>query len=229
MESKKNIGNLFNRIAGSYDKLNHLLSLNIDRRWRRRAVLTLAPCDEVLDVATGTADLAIELVRRDKARLVTGIDLSEEMLRLGREKVQKRQMANRIRLLQGNVLELPYPDSRFNAVTCAFGARNFSDLDRGLHEMCRVLREEGRLVVLEFSYPNNKIIRFFYDFYFSKILPVIGKRVSKDPTAYTYLNRSVKEFVWGEAFVQYLRSAGFRDVTFRPLTFGITTLYTAKK
>ncbi|MBR6130664.1 MAG: bifunctional demethylmenaquinone methyltransferase/2-methoxy-6-polyprenyl-1,4-benzoquinol methylase UbiE [Bacteroidales bacterium] len=227
--TKQNIGNLFNRIASTYDRLNHLLSLNTDRRWRRRAVRKLTPCNKALDVASGTADLAIEMVRQDRVQQVIGIDLSEEMLRLGDEKVRKADLASRITLQQGSALELPYPADQFDAVTCAYGVRNFSDLNNGLQEMHRVLREEGQLLILEFSYPDNKIIRFFYDFYFTKIMPAIGQKVSKDPSAYSYLNHSVKEFIWGEAMVEKLRAAGFRNVSFHPMTFGITTLYLAQK
>ncbi len=227
--TKQNIGHLFNRIAGTYDRLNHLLSLNTDRRWRRRAVRRLTPCEKVLDVASGTADLAIEMVRQDKVQQVTGIDISEEMLRIGDEKVRKADLASRITLQQGSALALPYPDGHFNAVTCAYGIRNFSDLNLGLQEMQRVLCSEGQLLILEFSYPDNKIIRFFYDFYFSKIMPAIGRKVSKDPSAYSYLNRSVKEFIWGEEMAEKLRAAGFRNVSFHPMTFGITTLYLAQK
>lgn len=227
--SKQNIGHLFNRIAGTYDRLNHLLSLNTDRRWRRRAVRRLTPCEKVLDVASGTADLAIEMVRQDKARHVTGIDISEEMLRIGDEKVRKADLASRITLQQGSALEIPYPTGHFDTVTCAYGIRNFSDLNLGLQEMQRVLRTDGQLLILEFSYPDNKIIRFFYDFYFTKIMPAIGRKVSKDPSAYSYLNRSVKEFIWGEAMAEQLRAAGFRNVSFHPMTFGITTLYLAQK
>ena len=227
--TKQNIGNLFNRIASTYDRLNHLLSLNTDRRWRRRAVRRLSPCDNALDVASGTADLAIEIVRQDKARHVTGIDLSEEMLRLGDEKVRKADLASRITLQQGSALQLPYPAGQIDAVTCAYGVRNFSNLNGGLQEMHRVLREGGQLLILEFSYPDNKIIRFFYDFYFTKIMPAIGRKVSKDPSAYSYLNHSVKEFIWGEAMAEKLRASGFRNVSFHPMTFGITTLYLAQK
>lgn len=227
--SKQNIGHLFNRIAGTYDRLNHLLSLNTDRRWRRRAVRRLSPCDNALDVASGTADLAIEMARQNRVQQVTGIDLSEEMLRLGNDKIQKASLSDRITLQQGSALALPYPDSHFNAVTCAYGIRNFSDLNLGLQEMQRVLQPDGQLLILEFSYPDNKIIRFFYDFYFTKIMPAIGRKVSKDPSAYSYLNRSVKEFIWGEAMAKKLRAAGFRNVSFHPMTFGITTLYLAQK
>lgn len=227
--TKQNIGHLFNRIAGTYDRLNHLLSLNTDRRWRRRAVRKMTPCEIALDVASGTADLAIEMVRQDKVQQVTGIDLSEEMLRLGNDKIQKASLSDRITLQQGSALALPYPDGHFNAVTCAYGIRNFSDLNLGLQEMQRVLQPDGQLLILEFSYPDNKIIRFFYDFYFTKIMPAIGRKVSKDPTAYSYLNRSVKEFIWGEAMAEKLRATGFRNVAFHPMTFGITTLYLAQK
>ena len=189
----------------------------------------LTPCDNALDVASGTADLAIEMVRQDKVQQVTGIDLSEEMLRLGNDKIQKASLSDRITLQQGSALALPYPDSHFNAVTCAYGIRNFSDLNLGLQEMQRVLQPDGQLLILEFSYPDNKIIRFFYDFYFTKIMPAIGRKVSKDPTAYSYLNRSVKEFIWGEAMAEKLRATGFRNVAFHPMTFGITTLYLAQK
>ncbi len=227
--SKQNIGHLFNRIAGTYDRLNHLLSLNTDRRWRRRAVRRLSPCDNALDVASGTADLAIEMARQNRVQQVIGIDLSEEMLRLGNDKIRKAGLSARITLQQGSALALPYPDGHFNAVTCAYGIRNFSDLNLGLQEMQRVLRTEGQLLILEFSYPDNKIIRFFYDFYFTKIMPAIGRKVSKDPSAYSYLNRSVKEFIWGEAMAEKLRAAGFRNISFHPMTFGITTLYLAQK
>ncbi|MCR4965123.1 MAG: bifunctional demethylmenaquinone methyltransferase/2-methoxy-6-polyprenyl-1,4-benzoquinol methylase UbiE [Bacteroidales bacterium] len=229
IDDKTNIGSLFNRIAGTYDRLNHLLSLNTDRRWRRRAVRKLTPCKKALDVAVGTADLAIEIARQNKSEHITGIDLSEEMLRIGKDKIRKAQLESRIKLEQGSVLELPYSDEQFDAVTCAYGVRNFSDLEKGLQEMCRVLRQDGQLAILEFSYPDNSVIRFFYDFYFSKILPAIGRRVSKDATAYNYLNHSVKEFIWGEEMAQRLRAAGFRNVTFKPMTFGITTLYLAQK
>ncbi|MBR4511564.1 MAG: tRNA (adenine(22)-N(1))-methyltransferase TrmK, partial [Bacteroidales bacterium] len=166
--SKQNIGHLFNRIAGTYDRLNHLLSLNTDRRWRRRAVRRLTPCDNALDVASGTADLAIEMVRQDKVQQVIGIDLSEEMLRIGDDKIRKASLSARITLQQGSALALPYPDDHFNAVTCAYGIRNFSDLNLGLHEMQRVLHTEGQLLILEFSYPDNKSSVFFTTFILPK-------------------------------------------------------------
>lgn len=229
MNEKQNIGSLFDRIAGTYDQLNHLLSLNIDRRWRKKAVAKLQPCNELLDVAIGTADLALEIVRQQKADHVTGIDLSAEMMRIGADKVRKQQLADRISFEQGSALELPYPDQHFDAVTCAYGVRNFSDLDRGLQEMQRVLQTNGQLVILEFSYPENLLVRWVYDLYFSHILPTVGRWLSKDKTAYSYLNRSVKDFIWGEEMCQNLINAGFKNAKYQTLSFGITSIYTATK
>lgn len=229
MNEKQNIGSLFDRIAGTYDKLNHLLSLNIDRRWRRKAVELLQPCGKLLDVAIGTADLALEIVRQQKADHVTGIDLSTEMMRIGEEKVRKQNLSERITFEQGSALELPYPDGHFDTVTCAYGVRNFSDLDRGLQEMQRVLRPHGQLVILEFSYPENRLVRWAYDLYFSHILPTVGRWLSKDKTAYSYLNRSVKYFIWGNEMCQHLCYAGFKNAKCQTLSFGITSIYTATK
>lgn len=226
---KSNIGSLFNRIAGSYDGLNHFLSLGIDKRWRRKAVAGMAPSAEILDVAIGTADLAIELIRQQKAQKVTGIDLSEEMMKIGREKTDRKGLSDKIEFKLESALEMPFDDCSFDAVTCSYGVRNFSDLDKGLAEMFRVLKPGGEVMILEFSYPKNKIISFFYDLYFSHILPFAGRLVSKDKTAYKYLNRSVKGFIWGEEFCTHLRSCGFDAVTFKPLTFGITTIYRGYK
>lgn len=225
MNEKNNIGALFDRIAYSYDKLNHLLSFNIDKRWRRIAVKQLVPCQNLLDVAIGTADLAIEMVKQGKAQLVTGIDLSTEMMKIGAKKVKKAHLQEQISFTEGSALALPYPDGHFDAVTCAYGVRNFSDLNQGLREMRRVLKPGGQLMILEFSYPKNKIIVWFYDLYFSHILPKIGKWLSHDKTAYDYLNRSVKNFIWGEEMAERLRAAGFSGVHYRSLSMGITTVY----
>lgn len=225
MNEKQNIGALFNRIAYSYDKLNHLLSFNIDKRWRRKTVKQLIPCQTLLDVAIGTADLAIEMVKQGKAQLVTGIDLSTEMMKIGAKKVEKAHLQEQISFTEGSALALPYPDGHFDAVTCAYGVRNFSDLNQGLREMRRVLKPGGQLLILEFSYPKNKIIVWFYDLYFSHFLPKIGKWLSHDKTAYDYLNRSVKNFIWGEEMAERLRAAGFYGVHYRNLSMGITTVY----
>lgn len=229
MEEKKNIGGLFDRIAGSYDVLNHLLSLNIDRSWRRKTVAMLKPCHKLLDVAIGTGDLSLEIMKQKKAERIQGIDLSQEMMRIGAEKVKAAGLEQKIAFELGSALDMPYAEGEYDALTCAYGVRNFSDLDKGLQEFHRVLKPEGQLAILEFSYPTNPIIRFGYDLFFSNILPLIGRIVSKDQTAYSYLNKSVKEFIWGEEMVKRIEAAGFKNVKFRTLTFGITTIYTAEK
>ncbi len=233
MQEKKNIGSLFDRIADKYDFLNHLLSLNIDRRWRHEAVAAISAGQSVdsrcLDVAIGTADLAIETAKQLPQATIQGLDLSVEMMRIGEEKVRKLSLEQRITFLEGSALEMPFEDNSFDIVTCAYGVRNFSDLDKGLSEMQRVLKPQGRLMILEFSYPDNRMIASLYDLYFSHVLPSIGKLVSKDKTAYSYLNRSVKDFIWGEAMCATLTDAGFKEISARTLTFGITTIYTATK
>lgn len=226
---KQHIGQLFDRIAGTYDGLNHVLSLNIDKRWRRRAVRMLAPAEQVLDVAIGTADLTIEILRQGKAQHVTGIDLSRGMMAIGEQKVAKRGYAQQVQFDYGSAQQMPYADSSFDTVTCAYGVRNFANMDEGLSEMYRVLRTGGELMVLEFSYPTNPVIRWGYDLYFTHILPFIGNLFSRDKGAYSYLNRSVKNFPYGEAFCRHLRKAGFSQIKATPLTFGISTIYTAIK
>ena len=227
MEEKQHIGQLFDRIAGTYDGLNHGLSLNIDRIWRRKTVAQMVPAKHVLDVAIGTADLTIEMLRQGKAEQVTGIDLSKEMMAIGKSKVESRKL--KVEFVYGNAQQMPFEDNTFDAVTCAFGCRNFSDLDAGLREMYRVLKPGGQVTILEFSYPKDKYVRALYDKYFTRVLPWIGRMVSRDKTAYTYLNKSVKGFCWGEAFALHLHDAGFRDERYIPLTFGIATIYTAIK
>lgn len=229
MEEKKNIGHLFDGIAGTYDTLNHVLSLNIDKWWRRKTIKQLKPCQKVLDVAIGTADLTIEMMRQKKAKRITGLDLSQEMMRIGELKVQKKGYGEKVRFDLGSAQEMPYEDATFDAVTCAYGVRNFANLDEGLGEMFRVMKPGGQLLILEFSYPANPIIRFFYDLYFTHIMPLIGRIFSKDKAAYNYLNRSVKNFIWGEQMTKRLEQKGFQNVCFKPMTFGITTLYMACK
>ena len=227
MEEKQHIGRLFDRIAPTYDGLNHGLSLNIDRIWRRKTVQAMPVAKHVLDVAIGTADLAIEMLHRSKTEKVTGLDLSAEMMAIGREKCVRRNLA--VDFVQGNAQQMPFADNMFDGVTCAFGCRNFSDLDAGLREMYRVLKPGAQVTILEFSYPTNPLVRALYDIYFTRALPFIGRVVSRDKTAYTYLNKSVKSFCWGEAFLHHLNDVGFHDEHFTPLTFGIATIYTAIK
>lgn len=226
---KQNIGSLFDRIAGHYDRLNHLLSLNADRCWRRVAVCGMQPAEQVLDVAIGTADLTIELLRNNKAQYLTGIDLSSAMMAIGQEKINRLDMADKVTFRQASALNMPFEDETFDAVTCSYGVRNFSDLDQGLREMYRVLRSGGELMILEFSYPTNRFMAWGYDVYFSHILPFIGRLLSRDKTAYTYLNKSVKHFIWGEEMCEHIRAVGFRDVRCQALTFGVSTIYRAVK
>lgn len=227
--AKPDMGRLFDRIAGTYDSINHLLSLGIDRKWRRKAVKGMGKGGDVLDVAIGTADLTLELLHQGKASKVTGIDLSENMMAIGREKVSRAGLGGKVEFIPGSALQMPFKGSSFDAVTCAYGVRNFSDPDKGLEEMNRVLKDGGELMILEFSYPENPVVRWAYDLYFSHILPFVGRALSKDRTAYTYLNRSVKGFFWGEEMCRHLRDAGFTVTECRPLSFGITTIYRAEK
>ncbi|MBQ0056119.1 MAG: bifunctional demethylmenaquinone methyltransferase/2-methoxy-6-polyprenyl-1,4-benzoquinol methylase UbiE [Bacteroidales bacterium] len=229
MQEKANIGSLFDRIAGSYDRFNHVTSAGIDLWWRKVAIKKLNHADKVLDVAIGTGDLAMEAVRQNKAGHVTGLDLSREMMRIGAEKAKRAGMADKIDFCEGSALEMPYENNVFDAVTCAYGIRNFSDLDKGLNEMHRVMKDGGQLVILEFSYPKNCVIRWGYNLYFTHIMPLLGKIISKESSAYTYFLNSVKTFIWGDEMLQHLRDAGFSDAKFKTLTFGITTLYTATK
>lgn len=232
MEEKQHIGQLFDRIAGTYDGLNHGLSLGIDKYWRRKTVSMMPAAKHVLDVAIGTADLTIEMLQRGKAEQVTGIDLSEQMMGIGWLKVERLRVTGDglpVEFVYGNAQKMPFEDASFDAVTCAYGCRNFQNLDEGLKEMYRVLRPGGQVTILEFSYPSNRLVRALYDIYFTHVLPLVGRMVSHDKTAYTYLNKSVKSFCWGEAFAQHMRQAGFSDARFIPLTFGITTIYTATK
>ena len=232
-----NIGSLFDRIAGRYDFLNHFLSLNIDRRWRRKAVAALHSSASqqpetpvsVLDVAIGTGDLALEIIRQHKADRVVGLDLSEQMMRIGQAKVDKAGLNERITFCQGSAMDMPFGDNSFDALTCAYGVRNFADLDAGLREMYRVLRPGAQLMILEFSNPTNPLFARIYDLYFTHVLPRIGRLVSGDPTAYSYLNASVKAFVDVQELCRRLKQVGFQHVQFRSLTHGITTVYTASK
>ena len=235
MEEKQHIGQLFDRIAATYDGLNHGLSLNIDRLWRKKTVALMSPAKQVLDVAIGTADLTIEMLKRGKAEHVTGLDLSEQMMALGKLKVERMNgeglsvSGERVHFVHDNAQHMPFDDASFDGVTCAFGCRNFQNLDEGLKEMYRVLKPGGQVTILEFSYPTGRYIRALYDFYFTHVLPGIGRLISRDKTAYTYLNKSVKSFCWGEAFLQHLHDAGFTNEHHEPLTFGIATIYTAQK
>lgn len=189
----------------------------------------LEPCEQLLDVAIGTADLSLEIMKQKKANMIQGLDVSKEMMRIGEEKVRKAGLEGKVKFDLGSALEMPYSDASYDAVTCAYGVRNFPDADKGLEEFYRVMKPDGQLAILEFSYPTNAVIRWGYDLFFSHILPLIGRIISKDKGAYAYLNESVKNFMWGEEMCDHIKAAGFKDVKYRTLTFGITTIYTGRK
>lgn len=222
---------MFDNIAPTYDRLNHLLSMNIDRIWRRRtvnAVAKSAPAT-ILDVATGTGDLALALAKRIPAAQIVGVDLSAEMLRVAEKKVGERGMTAQIVLQQGDAEHLEFDDGSFDAVTVAFGVRNFEDIASGLREMRRVLKSGGQLVVLELSTPKNRLFNALYNGYSHRVLPRIGGMVSSDDKAYEYLPASVDEFPSPERFVEMLNSAGFTKCRSRSQSFGIAFIYTAIK
>jgi demethylmenaquinone methyltransferase / 2-methoxy-6-polyprenyl-1,4-benzoquinol methylase len=221
---------MFDDIAGSYDFLNHLLSFNIDKRWRRKAIGTLAIVRPrtILDVATGTADMAIGAMRLNPER-ITGVDVSAGMLEIGRKKVSALGLEKNISLIEAACEALPFEDSTFDAAMVAFGVRNFNDPEKGLREIYRVLTSGGKLVILEFSMPRQKWLRSGYRFYFHRVVPAIGKWFSRDLSAYRYLPDSVEAFPKGDAFVDMLNHAGFLSSTYKPLSFGICGLYTGIK
>ena len=221
---------MFDNISGKYDFLNHFLSMGIDIRWRKKAVKYLKKSHpkQILDVATGTGDFAIENLKLNPDK-VTGIDISEGMLNVGREKIAKKGLENKIELLQGDSENLPFEDNKFDAVTVAFGVRNFENLEKGLSEIHRVLKPEGKLVVLEFSKPTIFPFKQLYNFYFKWILPKIGNTISKDQAAYTYLPESVQAFPNGNEFLNVLEKVGYKETLCKTLTFGISSIYVGVK
>ena len=223
---------MFDRIAQRYDLLNHILSLGQDMRWRKKVArfLTEKSDQYILDLATGTGDQLICLLKStNRINRAIGTDLAKEMLNFGREKVQKKQLEDRIVLEEGNAEQIRYEDETFDAVTIAFGIRNVKNVRKSISEMYRVLKPEGRVLVLEFSLPKSGILRRIYLFYFRYILPQIGAIISKDGYAYRYLNETVENFPYGDEFCKILIAEGFEKVSMHPLTFGIATIYYGDK
>ena len=231
MAKKEKIEKLFDNIAPDYDKLNHILSLNIDKGWRKKAVREIIDTQEpltLLDVACGTADFTMEIAQKAaKGSKMTGIDLSEGMMRIGREKIAAAGVD--ATLEQGDCEALTYPDETFDRISVGFGVRNFEHLPVGLKEMQRVLKRGGKLVILELSVPSNAFIRWCYKLYFLKILPAIGGLISGNRGAYEYLPASVLHFPAPDKFQAMLREAGFADVKHKALTLGICRMYICKK
>ena len=229
---KEQVEEMFDNIAPNYDRLNHILSLNIDRIWRRRVmrIVRRSKARRIMDLATGTGDLAIAMAKRVDRTQILGVDLSEEMLAVARAKIQKQGLEERIMLEKGDAENLTMvADGSLDAVTVAFGVRNFENMECGLSEIYRTLRAGGKLVVLEFSMPKNRLIRWIYSQYAHRLLPHIGAVISKDKRAYTYLPDSVEEFPTPERFAEIVRSVGFSSVRLRSQSFGIAYIYDATK
>jgi demethylmenaquinone methyltransferase/2-methoxy-6-polyprenyl-1,4-benzoquinol methylase len=228
---KQQVASMFDQIAFRYDFLNRFLSGGIDKYWRRRAIRELAPLapQKILDVATGTADVAIMTAKFLKPATIIGIDISEKMLDLGRQKVAKLLLNNKIELQAGDSEAIKFPDNTFDAITVAFGVRNFEDLRRGLAEMERVLKPGGKLVILEFSKPKQTFLKGIYGLYMRVVTPGIGRLVSKNREAYQYLNDSVQKFPEGNNFLTIMKEVGYTATYLKTLTGGICTIYCGTK
>ncbi len=222
---------MFNSIAHSYDLLNHMLSLGIDKHWRKAAINALRPHAprRILDVATGTGDFALLAARELQPDELLGVDLSEGMMQVGRRKVEKARLGHVIRFQREDCLNLSFPADSFDAVTVAYGIRNFENLDQGLREMCRVLRPGGKLVVIELTSPVHFPMKQLFWAYSHLLMPALGKIISRDAQAYSYLPATMEAFPQGEVMQGILQKAGFRAVTFKRFTGGLSTLYLAEK
>jgi demethylmenaquinone methyltransferase/2-methoxy-6-polyprenyl-1,4-benzoquinol methylase len=230
-EKAKQVEQMFDNIAPTYDKLNHRLSWDIDRGWRRKAILQLAPHkpQDLLDIATGTGDFAILAAEMLHPKRLIGSDISEGMMEIGRQKVKERGLDSIISFERQDCLALSYPDEQFDAVTAAFGIRNFADLDQGLREMQRVLRKGGHLSIVELTTPVSFPMKQLFKIYSHTVLPIYGRLISRDASAYSYLTRTIEAFPQGERMVEILTRAGFSQARFKRLTFGICTMYLATK
>lgn len=225
------VRDMFDNIAPDYDFMNRAMTLGIDRRWRKKAIdmVSSTPREDILDIATGTADLAIMMAKRLDPLTVTGIDLSARMLAKGREKVADEELSETITLVEGDCLQLPFPDDSFDLVTCAFGVRNFENLLAGYKEMLRVLRPGATVCIIELSTPESVFVKPFYNLYTRVIIPALGRMVSSDRRAYSYLPESIAAVPQGKRMVELMERAGFTSCSFKPLTFGVCTIYTASK
>lgn len=230
-ERKKESYKIFNEIAGTYDLLNHTLSLGIDIYWRNKLLKNLPAKESInaLDLATGTGDVALTLIKDRRIKKITGLDLSKGMIDIGIEKVKKKGHDKKIFLMLGDAVNIPAADNSFDLTTISFGIRNFSDPQKSLHDIYRVLKKDGRVMIMEFAIPSNFIIRSIYFFYFRYFLPKIGNLISKHKDAYTYLNKTVEEFPYGDEFLKLMQNAGFKNLKKESLTFGIAMLYIGDK
>ncbi len=230
LNKKQQVEQMFDNISGNYDGLNRVISFGVDVKWRKKVIdlVKKASPESVLDIATGTGDLAISMTQTRASRIV-GLDISEGMLAVGRKKIKEKNLSDRIEMLQADSEALPFDDNNFDAITVAFGIRNFETLEKGLAEIYRVLKPKGILVILETSVPTKFPFKQGYFFHTRVILPVIGKLFSNDKVAYTYLSKSAASFPYGEELNNILRKIGFIEVEDQPQTFGVATIYTATK
>jgi demethylmenaquinone methyltransferase/2-methoxy-6-polyprenyl-1,4-benzoquinol methylase len=228
---KEQVATMFNNISGTYDFLNHFLSLGIDIIWRRKAIRELSAIQPriILDVATGTGDFAFESIDILHPEKVIGVDISEGMLEVAKKKIKDRNLGHVFSVQLGDSEGLHFEDNTFDAITVAFGVRNYENLEKGLADMLRVLKPEGKIVILEFSKPQHFPVKQGYHVYFKYVTPFFGKLFSKDKRAYTYLPESVAAFPDGEEFIALMRKLGYKDTKHRPLTFGISAIYTGIK
>ncbi len=227
---KEKVESMFNSIASRYDLLNHVLSGGIDYGWRKKVIALLKPYQPkyILDIATGTADLALAAMKLHPEKII-GVDISAGMLEVGRKKIAVKELQNSIELIQADSADLPFPDNTFDALTVAFGVRNFENLEKGLQEMLRVLKPGGKMVILEFSQPQKFPIKQLYHFYSRKIMPGIGQLISKQKAAYEYLPESVAAFPSGKKMTDIIDAQGFIHTKCIPLTFGIASIYWGEK
>lgn len=228
---KEQVADMFNNISKTYDFLNHFMSLGIDILWRKKAIGELKKLKPqlMLDVATGTGDFAFEAIQILNPEKVIGVDISQGMLDVADEKIKKRGLADKFEVRLGDSEKLLFEDNTFDAVTVAFGVRNYENLEQGLSDMLRVLKPGGKIVILEFSKPQQFPVKQLYNFYFNSVTPAIGKMFSKNNDAYKYLPESVAAFPDGKNFLALMHKVGFGDTKFQPLTFGISSIYTGTK
>jgi len=228
---KKESYKIFDSIAPTYDSLNHILSFGIDILWRKKLTKKLPHKNElfVVDLATGTGDVALHLSQEKKIQKIQGFDLSKKMIEIGTQKVQNKNVAHKVSLDIGDGMDIPLEDNSVDVVTLSFGIRNFSNPQKGLDEIYRVLKPGGRALIMEFSIPKNTLVKKAYFFYFRKVLPWIGNKVSGHKDAYTYLNKTVESFPYGKEFLNLMDKAGLSNLEANLLTFGISTLYVGNK
>ncbi|PQJ75185.1 bifunctional demethylmenaquinone methyltransferase/2-methoxy-6-polyprenyl-1,4-benzoquinol methylase UbiE [Polaribacter gangjinensis] len=227
---KEQVTQMFDTISTNYDGLNRVISLGIDVKWRKKVVKIVGENKpkQILDIATGTGDLALMMANLNPDKII-GLDISAGMLEVGKQKINKANLSKKIDMIVGDSEEMPFENDTFDAITVSFGVRNFANLDKGIKEIARVLKPTGVLVILETSNPTKFPFKQGYKFYTNFILPLVGKLFSKDKVAYTYLSESANSFPFGEVFNNILRKNGFSDVKHNPVTFGVATIYTARK